>query len=284
MGQRNTRHVFATPCPSPKSAVQSEGTADRRNGFQMTAPQLNAVARQNVTLEKSPNWWDPDSECTIIVTRPSAERELWNEYVRGAETNYRKHGVERHWTRKRYRQAQIRRCSVSESTTPPGCRRPACQGATPKRRRKPRDRRMERAARTRLGAKNDRRPRAIRSGGDEDGLGMRRPRTESRTHRYAGTYAAACHDAVGHSVRHGHRGGLCTETLVVFGRCACRQDPGDTLSGPAVPDKDDVVGPKNFRQPRRSGPAVALLRRGPANWHQPPSADFDALTSTLAGR
>lgn len=61
----------------------------------MTAPQLNAVARQNVTLDESPNWWDPDSECTIIVTRPSAERELWNEYVRGAETNYRKHGVEK---------------------------------------------------------------------------------------------------------------------------------------------------------------------------------------------
>ncbi|MBP2453410.1 hypothetical protein [Mycolicibacterium lutetiense] len=61
----------------------------------MTAPQLNAVDRHSVTLDESPTWWDPDSECTIVVARPPAERELWNEYVRGAESNYRKHGVEK---------------------------------------------------------------------------------------------------------------------------------------------------------------------------------------------
>ncbi|MFV8176317.1 hypothetical protein B7435_20110 [Mycolicibacterium peregrinum] len=60
----------------------------------MTAPQLDAVARRSVTLDESPTWWDPDSECTIVVARPLAERELWDEYVRGACSNYRKHSVE----------------------------------------------------------------------------------------------------------------------------------------------------------------------------------------------
>ncbi|MUL80794.1 MULTISPECIES: hypothetical protein [unclassified Mycolicibacterium] len=60
----------------------------------MTAPQLDAAGRPSVLLDESPSWWDPDSECTIVVARPGAERELWNEYVRGAQSNYRKHGVE----------------------------------------------------------------------------------------------------------------------------------------------------------------------------------------------
>ncbi|WKG06501.1 hypothetical protein [Mycolicibacterium sp. HK-90] len=60
----------------------------------MTAPQLDAAGRTSVTLDESPSWWDPDSECTIVVARPGTERELWNEYVRGAQANYRKHGVE----------------------------------------------------------------------------------------------------------------------------------------------------------------------------------------------
>jgi len=61
----------------------------------MTAPQLDAAGNHCVTLDESPSWWDPDSECTIVVARPDAERELWTEYVRGAQSNYRKHGVQR---------------------------------------------------------------------------------------------------------------------------------------------------------------------------------------------
>lgn len=60
----------------------------------MTAPELDAAARTAVALHESPSWWDPNSECTIVIAKPSAERDLWNEYVRGAEANYRKHGVE----------------------------------------------------------------------------------------------------------------------------------------------------------------------------------------------
>jgi hypothetical protein len=41
------------------------------------------------------DWWDPDTQCTLVVSEPSAERQLWTEYVRGARDSYRKHGVER---------------------------------------------------------------------------------------------------------------------------------------------------------------------------------------------
>ncbi|MDX1888991.1 hypothetical protein [Mycolicibacterium sp. 050158] len=40
------------------------------------------------------SWWDADSECTTVVTRPDIDRELWEEYLRGAERSYRNHGVE----------------------------------------------------------------------------------------------------------------------------------------------------------------------------------------------
>lgn len=60
----------------------------------MTAPHLETAIRSPLTLERSPSWWDPASECTIVIADPGTERELWREYVRGAEQNYLKHGVE----------------------------------------------------------------------------------------------------------------------------------------------------------------------------------------------
>ena len=48
-----------------------------------------------VSLESSPSCWDPDSECTIVFAQPAIERDLWEDYVRGAWHNYRMHGVEK---------------------------------------------------------------------------------------------------------------------------------------------------------------------------------------------
>ncbi len=61
----------------------------------MTVPQIEATGRDLVSLQSSPNCWDPDSECTIVFAQPAIERELWMDYVRGACHNYRKHGVEK---------------------------------------------------------------------------------------------------------------------------------------------------------------------------------------------
>lgn len=60
----------------------------------MTMPQLTVATPALPSLERSPSWWDSDSECTMVLAEPSAEPELWDEYVRGAQLSYRKYGVE----------------------------------------------------------------------------------------------------------------------------------------------------------------------------------------------
>ena len=39
------------------------------------------------------SWWDPDAEATMVLSTPDADPELWNDYLRGAERSYRRHGV-----------------------------------------------------------------------------------------------------------------------------------------------------------------------------------------------
>lgn len=45
------------------------------------------------SLTEDISWWDPDAECTIVLTRPDTNPGLWAEYLRGAELSYRAHGV-----------------------------------------------------------------------------------------------------------------------------------------------------------------------------------------------
>ena len=40
------------------------------------------------------SWWDADADCTLVMSHPSADPELWHEYLRGADRSYRKHGVQ----------------------------------------------------------------------------------------------------------------------------------------------------------------------------------------------
>jgi hypothetical protein len=46
-------------------------------------------------LLENVTWWDSDAECTMVLSRPDTDRALWEEYLRGAEQSYRRHGVER---------------------------------------------------------------------------------------------------------------------------------------------------------------------------------------------
>ena len=45
-------------------------------------------------LRHSLEWYDPDIDCTLVVSTPGADRVLWNDYAAGALRNYRRHGVE----------------------------------------------------------------------------------------------------------------------------------------------------------------------------------------------
>lgn len=41
----------------------------------------------------SAKWWDHDTGCTLVVSTPWAEPELWGDFIEGAIRSYRKHGV-----------------------------------------------------------------------------------------------------------------------------------------------------------------------------------------------
>jgi hypothetical protein len=61
----------------------------------MSVPQLQTPAGLVLHPLSSFAWWDPEAQCTVVLSTPSAEPDLWKEYVTGAERSYRKHRVER---------------------------------------------------------------------------------------------------------------------------------------------------------------------------------------------
>ena len=64
------------------------------NRIYMTAIALEA---SNHSLCRSLNkisWRDADTGCEIVLAHPAGEPELWEEFVKGAQRSYRKHGVE----------------------------------------------------------------------------------------------------------------------------------------------------------------------------------------------
>lgn len=61
----------------------------------MTVPQLDATASHAFRPTSRFEWWDPDAECSLVVSSPSADPALWKDYLTGAERSYRKHRVER---------------------------------------------------------------------------------------------------------------------------------------------------------------------------------------------
>lgn len=60
----------------------------------MTAVSLDAATVDGFRLRQGLSWRDPDIDCTLVVSQPSADPHLWGEYAAGAHRSYRKHGVE----------------------------------------------------------------------------------------------------------------------------------------------------------------------------------------------
>jgi hypothetical protein len=61
----------------------------------MTVPQLDATISPDFQLARNASFWESDAECTVVMSQPSVDRDLWHEYLRGADRSYRRHGVER---------------------------------------------------------------------------------------------------------------------------------------------------------------------------------------------
>jgi hypothetical protein len=60
----------------------------------MSIDPFNAAEADGFTLQESLEWYDPDIDCTLVLSAPEADPVLWSEYAAGALRNYRKHGVE----------------------------------------------------------------------------------------------------------------------------------------------------------------------------------------------
>jgi hypothetical protein len=60
----------------------------------MTTVSLDTTTAEKFTLPTSFSWRDSHIDCTLTVAQPSAEPELWSEFVAGAHRSYRSRGVE----------------------------------------------------------------------------------------------------------------------------------------------------------------------------------------------
>jgi hypothetical protein len=60
----------------------------------MTVLSLDAASVDGFYLRQGLSWRDPEIDCTLLVSQPSVDPDLWAEYSIGAQRSYRKHGVE----------------------------------------------------------------------------------------------------------------------------------------------------------------------------------------------
>src|SRR6476620_2051906 len=62
----------------------------------MTVPLLS-IGRTNSTslLREGISWFDSDTQCSVVVSTPSADPALWAGFVDGAARSYFRHGIER---------------------------------------------------------------------------------------------------------------------------------------------------------------------------------------------
>lgn len=61
----------------------------------MHAQLVEFDSKYHFELAENVTWWDAESECTVVISTPATDPDLWQEYLRGADLSYRKHGVER---------------------------------------------------------------------------------------------------------------------------------------------------------------------------------------------
>ena len=60
----------------------------------MTAAPLNTLNVDGFRLREPITWRDDDIDCTLVISQPSTDPDLWAQYSVGAHRSYSKHGVE----------------------------------------------------------------------------------------------------------------------------------------------------------------------------------------------
>ena len=59
----------------------------------MTLTSLESPRKHEFRLASTHRWWIAEAKCTLVMSQPELEPDLWMEYLRGADRSYRKHGV-----------------------------------------------------------------------------------------------------------------------------------------------------------------------------------------------
>ena len=60
----------------------------------MSLPSLDTRTLDGFHLRRPLSWHDPDIDCTLVISTPTADPDLWAQYSVGAHRSYIKHGVE----------------------------------------------------------------------------------------------------------------------------------------------------------------------------------------------
>lgn len=60
----------------------------------MTVAPLDTLNLDGFRLSKPLTWHDPDIDCTLVISQPAADPDLWAQYSVGAHLSYTRHGVE----------------------------------------------------------------------------------------------------------------------------------------------------------------------------------------------
>jgi hypothetical protein len=60
----------------------------------MTVSPLDTAVTDRFQLRTRISWRDPELDCTLVLSQPTSDPDLWREYAIGAKRSYRRHGVE----------------------------------------------------------------------------------------------------------------------------------------------------------------------------------------------
>lgn len=97
--------ILVLACPDlderVRTTVSCDNTVSRlpngrttMNILELDSLELDSTAQTDFRLARSLRWWDSNAECTLVLSQPSTDPDLWTEYLEGAQRSYRKHGVE----------------------------------------------------------------------------------------------------------------------------------------------------------------------------------------------
>lgn len=60
----------------------------------MSVEYVEYETNEDIQLVDNISWWDADTECTVVISQPDTDPELWQRYLEAAQRSYRQYGVE----------------------------------------------------------------------------------------------------------------------------------------------------------------------------------------------